>query len=301
MRTGERFGAGYIINFIRGSASEKIDPAHKELKTYGIGKDLKKEEWQWIVQQLVYHRLLHKTEDQYQVLKLNEKSWKLLKGESVLKLVLKKEKVEAESDEEIAYDPALMKNLKGVREDIAGQEHVPAYIIVSDSTLADLATYLPHTYDELKQISGFGDYKVGKYGAHFLKVIKQYADEHNLQSRMQLKKPKSERRERTAKPAANSTMHVSLTMFKEGLGVGEIAVRRGLAPSTIESHLAAYVAAGELGIDRLVPKEKLDKIIETIKITGQSIAAKPVRDILGDDFSYGEIRMAMEYYKSGHA
>ena len=52
VRTGERYGAGYIIDFLRGSASEKILPAHKELKTYGIGKHLKKEEWQWLVQQM---------------------------------------------------------------------------------------------------------------------------------------------------------------------------------------------------------------------------------------------------------
>src|SRR6185312_14915234 len=88
-RTGERYGAGYIIDLLRGSASEKMQPAHKELKTYGVGKNLKKEEWQWMVQQLLYNRFIDKTEDQYATLKLNDKSWKLLKGETVLKLVLR--------------------------------------------------------------------------------------------------------------------------------------------------------------------------------------------------------------------
>jgi ATP-dependent DNA helicase RecQ len=296
-RTGERFGAGYIIDFIRGSASEKINPAHKDLKTYGIGKDLKKEEWQWIIQQLLYHRLLDKTDDQYPTLRLNEKSWKLLKGESILKLVMKKEKVEAAGEETPAYSKELMKSLKSLRQDMAGQEHVPAYVIVGDNTLEEMAAYLPQTFDELKQISGFGDYKVGKYGAHFLKALKQYTDENKLQSQMHLKKPKTERKERVARTEANSTMKVSLGMFKDGLSIGEIAVRRSLAPSTIESHLAAFVAAGELDISRLVSKDKLDKIVETIKITGQSTASKPIRDILGEDYSYGEIRIALEWYK----
>ena len=74
-------------------------------------------------------------------------------------------------------------------------------------------------------------------------------------------------------------------------------MRRSLAPSTIESHLAAFIAAGELEIDKLVPKEKLNKIVETIRISGQTTASKPIRDLLGDEYSYGEIRMALEYYK----
>ena len=297
VRTGERFGGGYVIDFLRGSASEKIDPVHKELKTYGIGKHHKKEEWQWMAQQLIQHRILDKTDDQYPILKLNEKSWKLLKGESILKLVMKKEKIEVPDEEATAHDAALMKKLKGLRQDIAEQEHVPAYVIVSDSTLADLATYLPHTFDELRKISGFGDYKVSKYGAHFIREIKQYATDHKLESKMHLAQPKKERKEREEKPAANSTMKVSLSMFNDGLSIGEIAVRRSLAPSTIESHLAAFIAAGELEIDKLVPKEKLNKIVETIRITGQTTASKPIRDLLGDEYSYGEIRMALEYYK----
>ncbi len=59
--------------------------------------------------------------------------------------------------------------------------------------------YLPENFDELKQITGFGDYKISKYGANFLRVIKQYADEHNLVSKMEFKKPKKEKRPSSAK------------------------------------------------------------------------------------------------------
>jgi ATP-dependent DNA helicase RecQ len=212
-RTGERYAAGYIIDFIRGSASEKIHPEHKELKTYGIGKDLKKEQWQWMIQQLLYHHFLDKTDDQYATLRLNEKSWKILKGESQLNLVLKKEKEEvAEDAEELGYDMALFKELKGLRLELAEHEHVPAYNIVGDNTLVELAMYLPHTFDELKQVSGLGDYKISRYGANFLRVIKQYAEEHGMVSKINTRQPKrekKERRERTPKPAVSSTMKVT--------------------------------------------------------------------------------------------
>ncbi len=300
-RTGERYGAGYIIDFIRGSASEKIQPLHKELKTYGIGKDLKREQWQWMIQQLLYHHFLDKIDDQFATLKLNDKSWKLLKGETQLKLILKKEKVEEQEEvEDLGYDIGLFKELKVLRNEIAERENVPAYNILSDNSLIELATYFPQNANELKQISGFGDYKVSRYGAHFLKVVKEYAEVHKLSSKMHFKQPKKEtkpRAERAAKPATNSTMKVSFDMFKEGMSIAEIAVKRSLAPTTIETHLAAYVSAGELDINRFVSKEKLEKILATIKLSGQSTALKPIKDLLDDEYTFGEIRMALEYYK----
>ena len=299
VRTGERYGAGYIIDFLRGSASEKIDPAHKELKTYGIGKNLKKEEWQWMVQQLLYHHFIDKTNDQYATLRLNEKGWKILKGESELKLVMKKEKEPEMQEAEQEYDPQLLKDLKGLRLDMADREHVPAYNIVADNALIELATYLPETFDDLKNIAGFGDYKVSRYGSGFLQVIKRHMQAHNLQTRIHFKKPKkgSVKKEVAAKPAANSTMQSTFTMFNEGMSVAEIAVQRSLAPSTIETHLAAFVTTGLLDITKIIPKDRLKKIQEAIKMSGQTSALKPIKDVLPEEYSYGEIRMAMEHYR----
>ena len=296
-RTGERFGTGYIIDFLRGSASEKINPAHKELKTYGIGKHLKKEEWQWMIQQMLYHRFMDKTEDQYATLKLNDKSWKLLKGEMQLKLVMKKEKAAAATETELEYDPQVLKDLKGLRLDIADREHVPAYNIVADNSLLELATYLPETFDELRHITGFGDYKISRYGAGFLDLINRHRKENNLPSRMQFKAPKKERKERTAKSVPGSTMQASYSMFRDGMSVAEIAVQRNLSPTTIETHLAAFVATGDLDISRFVSGSKLQEILAVVKSTGQSAAIKPIKDLLSDEFTYGEIRMALEYYK----
>ncbi len=296
VRTGERYGAGYIIDFLRGSASEKIQAAHKELKTYGIGKHLKKEEWQWMVQQLLYHKFIDKTDDQFVTLKLNEKGWKILKGESELKLVMKKEKEQVLEEEEQEYDKQLFNDLRSVRSDMAEREHVPAYNIVPDNALIELAKYLPENFDELKHISGFGDYKISRYGANFLRVIKQYAEEHNLTSKIHFKKPKKEKKA-PAKPTASATQKATLEMFREGIGVPEIAVLRGLSTATIDNHLAYFVASSELDIYKLVSKHKLETILSTIKSTGQTFALKPLKDLLGDKYSYTEIKMGLEYYK----
>jgi ATP-dependent DNA helicase RecQ len=297
VRTGERFGAHYLVDFLRGSASEKINPAHKELKTYGIGKNLKKEEWLWMAQQLLNGKYLRKTDDQYATLQMTDKGWKILRGEAQLKLVLKKPEQQSAIQKEPDYDQTLFEQLKAIRLQFANAENVPAYAIVADNALAELATFLPRSFDDMKQISGFGDYKVGKYGGRFLDAISKYVAANNVESRMHFKKAKSVRKEKTGKPATGSTMDITLNMLNDGMNMADIASERGLALSTIESHLAAFVAAGDLDIAKVVSPEKLRTILDTVKITGQYTASKPIKDLLSDDYSYGEIRMVLEYYK----
>ena len=298
VRTGERYGAGYIIDFLRGSNSEKIQPAHKQLKTYGIGKDWKKEEWQWLMQQMLNGGFLSRTEDQYSTLILNEKSKAILKGESKLMLVIQKEKRdEVEEEDVLDYDTELMKSLRVVRNDLADREHVPAYNIVPDNTLVELATYLPSNFNELKQISGFGDYKVAKYGGAFLKEIDKAVKAKGLQSRMHLKVPKTVKKATEPKPPTGETFQATLTMHKQGYSIEEIAEKRRLSLQTVETHLARFITTGEVDIFKLVSPYKVDRIMELLAESDNKIGLRPLKDKLGDDFSYGEIRLVMEYNK----
>jgi ATP-dependent DNA helicase RecQ len=301
VRTGERFGADYLIDFLRGSQSAKIIEEHKSIKTYGIGKDLRKEEWQTIARQLLQQRLIDQTEGNYPTLKLNEASRRILKGEQQVTLVLKKPQEETTVTDAPEYSPELLKQLKTIRQDIAEQENVPAYIIVSDSTLVEMATFLPQSFEELRLVSGFGDYKVAKYGGSLLKPVLAFVKENNLESKIHLKTPKRERRERPQKPekaVASGTQLASLQMFKEGYDMADIAAQRKLSLTTIETHLAAFVVSGELQATDLVKREKLDKIVALIRQTGETRAAKPLKDLLPDDYTYGEIKIAMSYYKA---
>jgi ATP-dependent DNA helicase RecQ len=298
-RTGERYGTNYIIDFLRGSASEKIVPAHKELKTYGIGKHLKKEEWQWMIKMMLQQKMMEKTDDPYATLQLNAKSWEILKTAIQVKLVMKKETAAIADEEKPEYEQELFKQLRSIRLDMADREHVPAYAIVADNSLVEMATYLPQTFGDLLSISGFGDYKVGRYGALFLSIIKAYCEAHKLTSRMPVRAPKKEKRPKAIVPSGPSlTIQQTFGMFKDGLGISEIAEQRHLSQQTIENHLAVFIANGELNINKLVPQNKLDKIMEVIKATGQINALKPLKDLLGDEFTYGEIRLGLEYYKS---
>jgi ATP-dependent DNA helicase RecQ len=86
--------------------------------------------------------------------------------------------------EEAPHEDGLFEILKNVRTDIARKEKMPAYIVFSDATLLELATYLPLTLDDMRRISGFGEVKLARYGEAFLEPIVAYCEEQGLESKI---------------------------------------------------------------------------------------------------------------------
>ncbi len=192
-RLESRYGLTYVVDFLRGSKSEKISDAHKELKTYGIGKDISKEEWFRYFKDLLSFNFLKQVGSEYPILALTEKSRDVLLGKEkvfLVKLATKKEKTTL-SDK--PYENELFNNLKIARTELAQKENVPAYLIFSDATLLELATYLPQTLEDVRKISGFGDIKLAKYGKVFLEVVTEYCKEKKLDSKINEKIPKREK------------------------------------------------------------------------------------------------------------
>jgi ATP-dependent DNA helicase RecQ len=292
-RLQERFGAGYVIDFLRGSNSAKIQDDHKQLKTFGIGSDTSKEEWNRIIRDIAAQGYIMKSEGAYPVLKLTPKSIAVLKGTEKVMITKSKEVIETQAAAEaVEYDTILFESLRLVRKQLAEEENVPAYIVLSDATLQELAAYMPLSKEELSNITGFSQMKIEKYGPPFLLAIAYYCDENKLASRMHLKTPKRQRKE---KPERESdTKQQSLTLFNEGNSIEKIAVMRGLSPSTIEGHLAFYVQRGQLPIDQLIDTNKLQVIQSTIDSIG-GMALSPIKEALGEEYSFGEIKMVLAY------
>lgn len=296
-RTGERFGVEYIIDFLRGSNSAKIVPEHKEIKTYGIGKDIKKEEWQTIAKQLVQQRLVDLENSAYPALKLNDRSRLILRGDLQVQLVMKKTKQlsKAIADTQEFYAD-LLQQLKDIRREIAEREHVPPYAIVGDNTLLDMATYLPLSIDTLRRITGFGDYKVSKYGPAFMQVMQAYAHDKKLETKIHLKSPKKERKVREEKPAISNTQRITYELFQQGHNIQDIAEQRNLSPDTVTNHLGAFIISGEIPATKFIARDRLNTITSLIKQTGQTVALKPIKDLLPEDYTYSEIRIAQAHY-----
>jgi hypothetical protein len=196
--------------------------------------------------------------------------------------------------------PALYQQLRKLRDNLCAKKDLPIYLVAGSSTLDELARYLPHDLQELRKISGFGEAKTEQYGQQFLDIILDYCRENNLGSLIHEKIPKRERRssaqpgdgKKTGDKKKGETYAESFRLFREGKSVAEIAAERKLAAGTIESHLTRYIASGDIRINELVKQEKFQRIEAALK-EYDGTAITPVKQKLGDDVSFGEIRWVM--------
>lgn len=195
----ERFGASYVIDFMRGSASEKIRDYHKVLPEFGSGAKTSKQGWSDVIRDLVAQDYLFKTAGMYPVLMLTKKCETVLNGSEHVMIIQSKERTEVPAtsispSEPVNYEVELFQQLKVVRRELANAENVPAYIVLSDASLIELATYLPHTREDFSKIAGFGQYKIEKYSKRFREVVAEYCRANDLDSRIHLKAPKRQQK-----------------------------------------------------------------------------------------------------------
>ena len=294
-RTGQRFGMSYLVDFLRGSQARAIRDEHKNLKTYGIGADLSKQEWFEHFKDLIAQGYIAQSDGAYPIIVLTDKSSDVLSGNTkveLIKVAVKEEKKpKLVADVSLPYIKGLFEELRDVRSAFAGSEKVPPYVIFSDATLVEMATYLPQSDWELRKISGVGDLKFEKYGADFLRTIKDYCLKHRLTSRIDLKSQKRVRRDRTKRDASGKdTYRISFEMYRSGRSIEDIARERGIQPSTVENHLTRFITTGEIDLQELVPLHKVDAIREAVLKFNDAGALGPIKEALGDDYSYGEIR-----------
>ena len=174
---------------------------------------------------------------------------------------------------------------------------MPIYMIANQNALKEIATYLPFSKKDLMKLSGFGKTKAEKYGDDILDVVKDYCERNNLNSNMSEKEenPKKERKENPREEKIASNI-ISFNLFKEGKSIEEIAKERDFAVTTIEGHLASFVANGEVDINKIVSEERQLLIKEVVKKFGNE-SFKTLKENLPADISYGEIRMVISASK----
>jgi ATP-dependent DNA helicase RecQ len=178
-RVGQRFGARYIVDVLRGAGTARIrELGHDRLSTYGIGADLSADAWLSVIRQLVHGGFLRQDIAEYSVLKLTAAASALLRGERRLDLAVHRAAVRPHPAKQArltadgrAVDDALFGRLRALRRRLADEQGVPAYVVFSDATLAAMAAVRPQTADELLRVSGVGRVKLARYGAAFLAAL----------------------------------------------------------------------------------------------------------------------------------
>lgn len=178
-RTGQRFGAGHVIDVLRGANNEKINSfGHQQLSTYGIGKHLSADEWKSIFRQLVARGYLDVDAQAYGGLKLNDSCRAILRAEETVHLrreikttaatVARKQGVTVDAE-----DQALWNALRACRKRLADEHGVPPYVIFHDATLREMLEFRPITPEQLLSITGVGQSKLERFGDEFLEVIRE--------------------------------------------------------------------------------------------------------------------------------
>lgn len=168
-RSGQRFGRSVIVDTLRGAKNKKVlNFRLNELKTYGLMKDYSKDTLDVLMNKLIAEGYIHKTEEQYPILKLTELSIPLLKNQATLTMQVAKKEVKQLINNE------LFSNLKVIRQEIAKKEGYPPYVIFHDATLREMSNQMPDNLIELGQIKGVGESKLLKYGQKFLDEILSY-------------------------------------------------------------------------------------------------------------------------------
>ncbi|TWR29804.1 DNA helicase RecQ [Mucilaginibacter pallidiroseus] len=295
VRLKERFGINYVIDLLMGSKSIKLWAEHKLLKTYGIGADVPRADWQRYIRELIARGYLRLSDDGYSALQLTDKSEAVLKGMEKVELITSQH-IEEKDNDELTFDNELLTLLRKHRQEIAVGENLPAYIVLSDATLLEIATYLPQKMDELRLISGFGDIKLARYGRDFLSVVNTYSTAKGLSSKMDQKtKSRTRKANAKSKPKRTSdTYNDTLMLFKAGNSIAQIAAARKLSPTTIEGHLSNFVQTGELDVKQLVSLDKMPAIQRAIEKHG-SIKLAPIKEALGDGYTYSEIKAVIAW------
>ncbi|MFY9943983.1 MAG: DNA helicase RecQ [Desulfobacterales bacterium] len=182
-RTGQRFGAAYLVEVLLGEESERIRRfGHHRIKTFGVGRELSAQEWRSVFRQLMAAGYLTVEMSARTGYRLSEKSGPVLKGEEEIRLRRDKKPPKAAKPREDKAAPGaaalegpaadLYEALRRLRLEIAQELELPAYVIFHDKTLREMAVSRPASREALLAISGVGESKADKYGERFLAAIR---------------------------------------------------------------------------------------------------------------------------------
>ena len=191
--------------------------------------------------------------------------------------------------------PELYVSLKLWRVELSDTLGTEPFEILPTKSLLELVQVLPANLPALKKIHGIGPGRSKQFGAEILDIIQKYCEAKGL-ANIQLSLPEPPPKVPKIK---TDTKLLSFELFKAGKSITSIAEERGLALSTIETHLADFVSLGELDIFELVDRDKVDTISQYF-LEHRIRSTKAAKELLGEDYSYGELRMVVSYLDKEH-
>jgi ATP-dependent DNA helicase RecQ len=302
-RTGEMFGAGHIIDVLRGSQAKKVlNFRHDQLSTYGIGTEYSKKQWFHLSRQFLQKGLM--TQDtRYGSLKLTAKAWDVFRNQEQVFGKIEEEHVERRKDggDNQDYDHELFHLLRQKRKALADEANLPPYAIFPDASLIDMATYFPQSRENFLAMHGVGNVKLEHYGDIFIDIITRYCAEHQIEE-----KPKRQWKTAAATVKADKTpRHIVVgDSYNAGQSVPELMAEFAVKQKTILGHLHKYIQAGYTLArpDELLKLSALSEAQQnTVFIVFDQLGADrlgPVFGALNESISYDELHLLRLVYLS---
>lgn len=191
VRTEQQIGTGLLVDILRGNSSAEVTAkGYQHLKTFGAGRDVPARDWQDYLLQMLQLGYFEIAYNENNHLKITTTGKEVLFGRATAQLVVirreeaanqpKYRRKAATPQQELPLglpnteNTDLFQALRELRKQLADEEVLPPYIILSDKVLHLLSISRPTTVEEFGNISGVGEYKKKKYGKAFVNLIRQY-------------------------------------------------------------------------------------------------------------------------------
>jgi ATP-dependent DNA helicase RecQ len=302
-RVKQSFGVGHVVSVLRGENTDNVRKrAHDQLTTFGLLKGHGKADVRDWIFQLIGQGMLLQVGDEYPLLRLNEASWEVMRGERPVRLIQlarrkKGEKPAASQADRTSWegvDRDLFEALRILRRDLAGARGVPPYVIFSDTTLREMARLRPSTLDRLRQVYGVGDAKLREYGEAFLECLRSHCRQHSLAMDAPPPPPKSEEPPRRT----NARQQQAFGLFDQGEVIEDVMHQMGLARATISDYLAEYIRTSRPdSISTWVDDVLYQRIAGAARQVGTE-KLKPIYLMLGEQVSYDDIRLVVAHLQA---
>ena len=306
-QTQQRFSLNHIVDVLMGNHTEYTESYnHDELEVFGKGKDLGRKTWETVIRQAMIFGLLEKDIENYGVILLSDKSEGYLKKPHPVSLS-KDHNFEEMMQNDItmdiknmdkAYDERLFELLQAERKKLAKSKNLPPYVIFQDPSLEEMATVYPTTRDELGYINGVGMGKVAKFGAPFLKLIKDYVEENDIITASDVVVKTS---------GTRSKVKISIIQqVDRKTGLEEIASNLNLTMEELLHEIEQIIYSGtKLNINYYIESIMDDEREETLHEYFMSASTDKINEALleleDEDFGEEEIRIYRIKFISDHA
>ncbi len=274
-RLQEKEAIGTVVDVLRGAQNAQIfEKGLQHIKTYGAVTDVSWLDLQQYVIQLLNQGVLRINFKEHGQLELTPLAKQVLFEKKTVQLaVLQKADPKVKKKTKKSGKTGLFETLRLLRQQLAQEAGVPAYVIFGDASLKDMEAKLPTNEAEFLNVSGVGQAKLEKYAEPFLEAIKQY--------------------QISSKPKV-PTHEQSYQLFLDGHTVAEIAIARGLKEDTIFAHLQKVHASGEeIDLDQFITAAEVEKVRVAQEALPDAEGLKAYFEFFEGTMPYWKIRLAL--------